>query len=78
MNRPLALIEIGTSAAFILLWDKYSYSYHTGEIVMNDWSLSVEIKSNIKGNKMPSLFFVIPRVSHIYGLYLHINECHER
>lgn len=26
-NKPLSLIEIGTSAGFQLLWDKYYYSY---------------------------------------------------
>jgi hypothetical protein len=27
VKKPLALIEIGTSAGLQLLWDKYSYSY---------------------------------------------------
>lgn len=30
-NQPLALIEIGTSAGFQLLWDHYAYSYGNGE-----------------------------------------------
>ena len=73
MNRPLALIEIGTSAGFQLLWDKYSYSYHTGESYGSIGS-NVEIKSNLKGDKTPFFLPDIPPVSHRFGLDLHIND----
>lgn len=35
VNKPLALIEIGTSAGLQLLWDKYAYSYEQNDIYGN-------------------------------------------
>lgn len=42
-QRPLALIEIGTSAGFQLLWDKYAYFYNSDEIY-GDKQSTVHIK----------------------------------
>ena len=31
-DRPLALVEVGTSAGLLLFWDRYAYDYDTGAI----------------------------------------------
>ncbi|WP_223700620.1 DUF2332 domain-containing protein [Sutcliffiella deserti] len=72
-KKPLALIEIGTSAGFQLLWDKYAYSYNSDE-VFGDSDSKVYIRSEIKGENTPILSKVIPAVTHRYGLDLHIND----
>lgn len=74
VKKPLALIEIGTSAGFqLLLWDHYSYSYHADERYGNHHS-AVHIFSEIKGKNMPPLPNVSPPVTYRYGLDLHIND----
>jgi hypothetical protein len=73
VKKPLALIEIGTSAGFQLLWDKYSYSYNSDEIFGYTDS-NVHIISEIKGENIPILTKVSPPVTHRYGLDLHIND----
>lgn len=72
-KKPLALIEIGTSAGFQLLWDKYSYSYNTGEMYGDDKS-AVHIQSKIIGENRPTFPKVSPPVTYRYGLDLHIND----
>ena len=73
VKKPLALIEIGTSAGFQLLWDKYSYSYNSNEI-FGDIDSNVLINLEIKGENIPILSKVSPPVTHRYGLDLHIND----
>ena len=70
VKKPLALIEIGTSAGFQLLWDKYSYSYE----VYGKMESNVYIKSEIKGENLPTFSKKIPPVFNRYGLDLHIND----
>lgn len=48
VNKPLALIEIGTSSGLQLFWDQYSYSYGTGESYGNINS-NVHVTSEIRG-----------------------------
>lgn len=69
---PLSLIEIGTSAGLQLLWDKYSYSYGTGDIC-GDKHSAVHIKSEIIGNN-PGFAVNSPPVTTKVGLDLHIND----
>ncbi|MDF0728467.1 DUF2332 domain-containing protein [Cytobacillus sp. S13-E01] len=73
VKKPLALIEIGTSAGFQLLWDKYSYSYYSDE-VYGKMESNVYIKSEIKGENLPTFSKKIPPVFNRYGLDLHIND----
>lgn len=73
VKKPLALIEIGTSAGFQLLWDKYSYSYHSDEHFGNPDS-NVHIISEIKGNKTPHFPEFSPPITYRYGIDLHIND----
>ncbi len=47
-GKPLAIVEIGSSAGLHLLWDKYSYDYGEGKQV-GDTTSSVQIISAFKG-----------------------------
>ena len=72
-NKPLALIEIGTSAGLQLFVDKYSYSFATEEVFGNPES-EVHLKSEIRGDKSLlnscTHFDVATRI----GIDLHIND----
>ena len=72
-NKPLALIEIGTSAGFQLLWDKYRYSYNSDEI-FGDLHSEVLIEAEIRGDRSPKPLLESPPVTHRFGLDLHIND----
>ncbi|SEO93023.1 DUF2332 domain-containing protein [Paenibacillus sp. OV219] len=72
-QKPLALIEIGTSAGFQLLWDQYSYSYKSKEKYGAKQS-TLEIIAEIKGVKAPFLLKHSPPVSRRIGIDLHIND----
>jgi len=72
-NKPLALIEIGTSAGLQLLWDKYSYSYNTLEVYGDSLS-ELRIISEIRGDKQPILHKHCPPVTTRIGIDLHIND----
>jgi len=68
-KKPLALIEIGTSAGLQLLWDQYSYSYNSNEIVGNKGS-KLHISSELKGDITPFLTTTSPPVSSRTGIDL--------
>ncbi|UOQ84473.1 DUF2332 domain-containing protein [Gracilibacillus salinarum] len=69
-HKPLALIEIGTSAGLQLLWDKYSYSYGMNEIFGNE-NADVHLSSHIKKGKLPIHKDSIPPVANRIGVDLH-------
>lgn len=72
-DRPLALIEIGTSAGLNLLWDKYSYRY--GDLEgLGDGGSPVMIQSEIRGEVPDCLFGPMPQISHRIGLDLNIVD----
>ncbi|RDU34971.1 DUF2332 domain-containing protein [Neobacillus piezotolerans] len=71
--RPLALIEIGTSAGFQLLWDHYSYTYGDG-IVYGSKGAEVKIHAGVKGDVQPVFNKPIAPVTDRYGLDLQIND----
>ncbi|MFD1174549.1 DUF2332 domain-containing protein [Oceanobacillus picturae] len=73
VKKPLALIEIGTSAGFQLLWDKYAYTYNSDE-VFGCTNSDVHINSEIVGKNIPTLSKVTPPVADRYELDLHIND----
>ncbi|KAB2334459.1 DUF2332 domain-containing protein [Cytobacillus depressus] len=75
-KKPLALIEIGTSAGLQLLWDKYSYSYGTDEIFGNK-SSALNITSEIIGENMPFLASTPPPVSKRMGLDLNTIDLND-
>lgn len=68
-KKPLALIEIGTSAGLQLLWDNYSYSYGQNHIYGNKES-KLNITAEIKGENVPILHSTPPPVSTRVGLDL--------
>ena len=72
-NKPLALIEIGTSAGLQLFWDQYAYSYGTGEVIGNT-SSNVHIQSEIKGDRKPFLSAKPAPVTMRTGVDLHIVD----
>jgi len=73
VKKPLALIEIGTSAGLQLLWDKYSYSYGTNEIYGDQHSI-LHITSEMRGVETPILLKEFPPVASKVGLDLHISD----
>ncbi|MEI2354927.1 DUF2332 domain-containing protein [Mesobacillus zeae] len=73
IDQPLALIEIGTSAGFQLLFDQYKYSYDCGETYGNP-SSNVMITSEIKGEGRPILGMSTPQVASRIGVDLRVND----
>ncbi|PKR76768.1 DUF2332 domain-containing protein [Halalkalibacillus sediminis] len=73
VKRPLALIEIGTSAGLQLLFDHYQYSYETEE-VFGDRKSDVFVTSEVRSEQPPFLYDTPPPVSYRFGLDLHIND----
>ncbi|MBK5350421.1 DUF2332 domain-containing protein [Bacillus sp. TH44] len=76
VNKPLALIEIGTSAGLQLFWDQYRYSYGTEEVYGNTQS-NVHLTSEIRGENMPNLLKQSPPVVERIGLDLHVNNLND-
>lgn len=73
VRKPLALVELGTSAGLQLLWDQYSYSY--GDAVRYGLAGSkVHITSEIRGGRTPFLPASIPPVVYRMGIDLHVND----
>lgn len=72
-QKPLDLIEIGTSAGLQLLWDKYSYSYGTGKTYGNS-NADVHLTSEIRGSNVPVFPEEMPPVASRTGVDLHIND----
>lgn len=73
VKKPLALIEIGTSAGFQLLWDQYKYDYSTNETYGNRHS-DVLIQSECLTTNSPALSYSSPPVTHRIGLDLNIVD----
>ena len=72
-SRPLALVEIGTSAGLNLLWDKYQYTYGPGA-AYGDLSSPVHIASSFCGTLPAILAAPMPVVSRRIGLDLNIVD----
>lgn len=72
-NRPLALLEIGTSAGLQLLFDQYAYDYGTGETVGNP-ATRLHLTSVIEGTGTPTLPKTPPPVTMRTGLDLNIVD----
>ncbi|MGF2715404.1 DUF2332 domain-containing protein [Bacillus cereus] len=76
VNKPLALIEIGTSSGLQLFWDQYRYSYGMEEVYGNTQS-NVHLTSEIRGDNMPYLLKQSPPVVERIGLDLHVNDLND-
>lgn len=72
-NKPLALIEIGTSAGLQLYMDQYSYDSGNEQIYGVKGS-EIHITSEAKGGIFPAIGAVIPVVATRIGIDLHIND----
>ncbi|MFA2692043.1 DUF2332 domain-containing protein [Bacillus mycoides] len=75
VNKPLVVIEIGTSSGLQLFWDQYSYSYGTDETYGNINS-NVHLTSEIRGENVPRFLKQSPPVVERIGLDLHVNDLH--
>lgn len=73
MNKPLSLVEIGTSAGLQLLWDRYSYSYGT-ESVYGDPNSSVHLTAEMRRGNSPTLSRNSPPVASKVGIDLHVID----
>ncbi|PET76120.1 hypothetical protein CN514_02910 [Bacillus sp. AFS001701] len=76
INKPISLIEIGTSAGLQLLWDQYKYSYSTSETIYGNIKSNVLINSEVKdkGPTILPLLEKMPPVVDRYGIDLHVND----
>lgn len=72
-KKPLSLIELGTSAGMLLLWDCYRYDYGLKQ-KYGDQTSDVQIKAEIRGGGRPPLLLKSPPVSSRVGLDLHVNN----
>lgn len=73
IRKPLALIEIGTSAGLQLIWDQYGYSYGSGDVYGNATG-DVRIEADIIGDTSPPLLPHSPPVTARIGVDLHLNR----
>ncbi len=75
-KKPLALVEIGTSAGLQLFVDQYSYSYGTG-IKFGNLDSAVHLTSEIRGKKLLLTQSTILEVGARIGIALHINDVND-
>jgi hypothetical protein len=68
-KRPLALVEIGTSAGLNLLWDRYAYDYGNGRIC-GDKNSEVKLECELRGELPPTLSHKLPETKFRVGLDL--------
>jgi hypothetical protein len=68
-RRPLAMIEIGTSAGLNLLWDRYGYDYGEG-LRCGDPDSPVQLTCQLRGALRPSLPDRFPTVVYRIGIDL--------
>ncbi|WP_054028453.1 DUF2332 domain-containing protein [Bacillus sp. FJAT-28004] len=73
IKKPLALIEIGTSAGLQLIWDKYGYQYNTSERYGNI-DAELVLHSKVHGDIRPYLLKHSPPVIARIGIDLHVNN----
>ncbi len=68
-DRPLSLIEVGASAGFNLLWDRYGYDFGTGRVYGQEES-PVQLHCELRGSRLPPLPDDLPVVAARVGLDL--------
>lgn len=75
-NRPLALVEVGTSAGLNLLWDAYGYRYTHGQGVTEAGAPDspVQIESSLRGANRLDFPLLLPRVQSRTGIDLNIID----
>jgi hypothetical protein len=75
-ERPLALIEVGTSAGLNLLWDQYGYRYGPDTQYGAPRS-PVQITCTLRGDISPPLPDHMPAVAFRVGIDLHVVDIHD-
>ena len=68
-NRPLALIEIGSSAGLTMLWDRYHYQYGNN-LKCGDPNSPVQIVCLLRGEKPPPVPNHFPEIASRLGVDL--------
>lgn len=66
-QAPLALIEVGTSAGLLLLWDQFSYDYDVWSR-SGDTDHQVQLSCQLRGDRMPPLPEAFPRIAARIGI----------
>lgn len=68
-GRPLYVVEIGSAAGLLLLWDRYGYRY--GEALeCGDRDSPVQIVCGLRGHGSPPIANVLPEVGYRLGIDL--------
>jgi hypothetical protein len=75
-GRPLALVEVGTSAGLLLLWDQYAYDYGTGRLY-GDPASPVRLHCALTGPVRPPLPDLLPQVAARAGIDIHPVDMHQ-
>jgi hypothetical protein len=75
--RPLALIEVGTSAGLNLLWDRYAYDYGDGRVAGCSDS-PVRVRTEVKPGRSIPLPDEPIVVSQRVGVDLHVVDVRDR
>jgi hypothetical protein len=75
--KPLALLEIGTSAGLHLLWDHFRYDYGIG-VQIGDNTSPVLISCELRGPQRPVIPVKFPVVSFRLGIELHPIDTEDR
>ncbi|RAP76004.1 DUF2332 domain-containing protein [Paenibacillus montanisoli] len=73
-GKPLALVEIGTSAGLQLLWDQYRYRYNGADEYYGNPDSDFVIETTIRGANKPFLTRHSPPVASRIGIDLHVNR----
>ncbi len=68
-DRPLVLIEVGSSAGLNLLWDRYAYDYGDGAIY-GDAGSRVRLVCRVRGEARPPIPSTLPDVRFRVGIDL--------
>jgi hypothetical protein len=69
LKRPLALVEVGTSAGLHLLWDKYGYNYGP-DLQFGDANSPVQLSCELRGKFRPRMPEPFPHVGYRAGIDL--------
>lgn len=69
-GRPLALVEVGTSAGLLLYWDRFRYDYGEG-LVFGPAVSPLTLRCQVRGVQRPAVPAPFPAVAARMGLDLH-------
>jgi hypothetical protein len=68
-NKPLSVIEIGSSAGLTLIWDRYHYRYGT-DLQCGDPNSPVQIECLLRGRNRPPIPNRLPKIGSRLGVDL--------